>query len=157
VNSCPSTAPQQLWRPIVCYWFCFAGKQEPTACDAVGLKDTGRGVAQQRASCLLLHERILPRPEAETPTSTQETSNIEQQDPAGRAFHLDKVHIHHPNGRQTITRSNGRAREHDWLIANNVHVRRLPRRTRRAPRPSRAHHKSLEGHHSFVQEDVRNL
>lgn len=136
--------------------WCCTGKQESTACHGVGLKITGRGVAQRWASCLSQHERISPRPKAETPTSTQETSNSKQEDPAGRALHPNRIKLHHTNGRQTTTRRNGRAREHNRLVANHVHVRRLPRRTRRAPRPQRAHHQSLKRHHGVFQEDVRN-
>lgn len=101
------------------------------------------------------HERILPRPKAEVPTQDRATPHQAAR-PCIRAFHLNKIEAtHHTNGRQTTTRSNGRAREHDWLVANHVHVRRLPRRTRRAPRPQRAHHQSLKRYHGVFQENVK--
>lgn len=50
------------------------GEQEPIACKAGELANTGRVVVQQQWSwrCVSQHERNLPRPKAEVPTSTQE-------------------------------------------------------------------------------------
>lgn len=114
-----------------------------------------RTTAVELALCLATRKKLAASQSGSSDVNSR-TSNIRQQDPAGRALHLDKIKLHHKNGRQTTTRRNGRAREHRRLFANHVHVRRVPCGTRRAPRPPRAHHQSLERYYSFLQEDVRD-